>query len=363
MLALVVLAPLLVSDVPSPRDHGGWVSDQANLIDAATEARLEETIGAFQGTRGVEIAVVTVGDVVGDPHAWGTDLFNRWGIGRAASDNGVLLLLVMDQRDVEIISGDGIRAALPDEWLRELQGTAMVPAFKMGQFGEGLEAAVVGIIDHLSSTAESGADRGPAPVPGPVPEPMPLVSAPAAPHPTPWLPITGAVLGLGALGAGTALFLRRRRRTCDACHVRMLKLDEIADDAHLDAGQRKEEALGSIDYEVLVCPGCQATRTFAHTRLFSGYTRCPACVHRTARSRSETVVAASYEHGGQIRVTTTCQHCGQITHQTHYTAPRTRPSTTSTGSSSFGSSSHSSHSSRSSFGGGHSSGGGASSKW
>jgi uncharacterized protein len=371
MLALVVLAPLLVSDVPSPRAHGGWVADVADVIDAPVEARLDATIDGFHGKSGVEIAVVTVGDVVGEPHAWGTDLFNAWGIGKAGSDNGVLLLLVMDRRSVELVTGDGIRAALSDDWLQQLQGDAMVPAFKRGDYGGGVEAAVVGIIEHLQTTGESGAERTtPSTPPSPATAGTRTPDAPRRGN-RPWLPLG---VGGGVLGLGTAayLFRRRRQRICAACHVGMLKLDEIADDAHLDDGQRKEEKLGSVDYEVRVCPGCQKTRTFTHTRLFSRYRRCDQCDKRTARSRSETLVAATYDHGGQIRITTHCEHCGHSAQRIRHTSQRTRPSTTSSSSSSRSSysspssssrSSSSSSSSRSSFGGGRASGGGASSKW
>src|SRR5690606_2195427 len=72
--------------------------------------------------------------------------------------------------------------------------------------------------------------------------------------------------GLAALGLGGAgvVALRRRRRRCAACKVQMLALDELADDAHLSAGQQAEERLGAVDYEVLICPGCQASKTIVH---------------------------------------------------------------------------------------------------
>ncbi len=184
---------------------------------------------------------------------------------------------------------------------------------------------------------------------------------------------TGALVGggLGVLGLGgcAALLARKRRRdrTCMTCqpHRPMMMLSEIEDDAHLDAGQRKEEQLGSVNYEVLVCPGCQASRTWTDNKWFSGHQRCPGCQYKTGTSTSRTIVHATYDHGGQVQVTESCKHCSHQASRTRYTAARTRPSTSSSSSSSSGSSfsSSSSSSGSSGFGGGSSSGGGSGSSW
>jgi uncharacterized protein len=176
--------------------------------------------------------------------------------------------------------------------------------------------------------------------------------------------------GLGLIGVGGtgALIVRKRRRdrTCTACQppVRMLALDELADDAHLDKGQLTEEQVGSVDYEVVVCPGCQQSRTLRHGKWFSGYDRCSACSYKTSKSSSVTTMHATYDHGGEVQVTETCAHCSRSHTYTRRTPRRTRPSTTSYGSSSRAGGFSSGSSSRGgSFGGGSSRGGGAGSSW
>ena len=135
----------------------------------------------------------------------------------------------------------------------------------------------------------------------------------------------------------------------------MLPLSEVEDDKHLDPGQRKEEALGSVNYEVVICPGCQDARTLRHGKWFSSYDRCGKCSYKTLRSLSSTIVSATYDHGGQVRVTENCQNCSHSRAYVRHTSKLTRPSTTS--------SARSSSSSRGSFGGGSSRGGGAGSSW
>ena len=392
LACLWVVGVQSVAQVPSPRPNG-WVTDQADVLDAATEARLNELATALQRDRGAEVAVVTIDDSPGDPKAFATELFNTWHIGRAGVDDGVLVLMVMGKRRLEIETGVGLEIPLPAAWLADMQAAQMVPAFKRKDIGGGLIAGLTAIDARLrglpgeadvpSTPGEYRSDGTVTTPSGPTTQPpRPASSAPASSGGSGGggggggggdddggAGALGYGLGaLGALGAGGAgvFALRRRRRRCAACKVQMLALDELADDAHLSAGQQAEERLGAVDYEVLICPGCQASKTIVHNHWFSGRQRCPGCSFKTAKSTSRTLVTATYDHGGSVEVTVTCGHCSHRSVSTRSTPRRTRPSSTSSGSRSYGSSSSrsSSSSSRSSsFGGGRSRGGGAGSSW
>lgn len=385
LACLWVVGVQSVAQVPSPRP-GGWVTDQADVLDAATEARLNELAEALQRDRGAEVAVVTVDDSPGDPKQFATELFNTWHIGRAGVDDGVLVLMVMGKRRLEIETGVGLDIPLPADWLADMQAAQMVPAFKRRDIGGGLIAGLVAIdarLRGLPGEADTSSTPGEYRSDGTVTTPGGTTSRPAAPSGgggggggdggSDDAGDGGGALGyglggLGALGLGGAgvVALRRRRRRCAACKVQMLALDELADDAHLSPGQQAEERLGAVDYEVLICPGCQASKTIVHNRWFSGRQRCPGCQFKTAKSTSRTLVTATYDHGGSVEITVQCPHCNHRSVSTRSTPRRTRPSSTSSGSRSYGSSSSrsSSSSSRSSgFGGGRSRGGGAGSSW
>jgi uncharacterized protein len=386
--SLVISNVVAVTDVPNPRSSNRWVSDTANIIDADVEAKIEAIAQSLYDKRTIEMAVVTVDDTRETPKAFATGLFNHWGIGSAQTNNGVLVLMVMGKRRLEIETGIGIEAALPPAWLSEMQARDMVPKFKARDFGGGLLAGVSAIDAHIgaapgesTTTAAPGEYRSngrvvdPDSPSQPAPSGTTTTTRPAASYRQPvedegTSAVPFALGGLGVLTAGgTALAIRqrRKRRTCSTCTPprMMLTLDEIADDAHLDEGQRAEERLTSVDYEVLVCPGCQASRTLRHNKWFSGHSKCPKCSYKTLSSTSTTLVHATYDHGGQVRVDDNCQHCRYSHSSTKHTARRTRPSTTSTSStrSSFSSSSSSRSSSGSSFGGGRSRGGGSGSSW
>ena len=160
MSTIVLCAWLLVAAwtpaaVPDPRP-GGLVVDPAGVLDPATEAALDARLRALRADRGAEVALVVLDDVVGAPKAFATALFNRWQLGDAARDDGVLVLMVMGQRRLEIETGDGMQAALPAWWLADLQAQRMVPAFKRGDFAGGLGAGIAGIDERLRALPGEG---------------------------------------------------------------------------------------------------------------------------------------------------------------------------------------------------------------
>lgn len=161
------------------------------------------------------------------------------------------------------------------------------------------------------------------------------------------------------LGGFVALrrWLRRRPRDCKACGRARQRLGEAEDDAHLSAGQKTEEAIGSVDYDVWWCGFCRDALVLDYSSWFSGHSRCPQCSNRTRTSSTTTLQHATEYSGGLQRIDERCAHCSYTNSYTRTTA---RLSSSSSSSSSSWSSSSSSGSS---FGGGSSSGGGSSGSW
>jgi uncharacterized protein len=141
----------------------------------------------------------------------------------------------------------------------------------------------------------------------------------------------------------------------------MEALDEAEDDAHLDAGQRYEEQLRSVNYHVLRCARCGDMRTLRSVRWLSSWSRCERCQYRTLSTRQTTLVRPTQHSTGLMRVDLDCGHCGHTRTFERVLAALPPPSS----SSSSGSSGSSGGGSRgsSSFGGGRSGGGGAGSSW
>jgi uncharacterized protein len=158
---------------------------------------------------------------------------------------------------------------------------------------------------------------------------------------------------------------RYRKRKCPACKIDMQRLDESADDEHLDSGERLEEEVGSVDYDVWRCGTCNHHSIVPHASWMSGYSQCGHCSRRTLSKSTRTIEAATYSSSGLQEITHDCRHCGH--HDSHtVTLPRlvrSEPRRSSSSSSSWGggSSGGSSWSGGGSSGGGSSSGGGGTS--
>ncbi|MEW6432857.1 MAG: TPM domain-containing protein [Myxococcota bacterium] len=171
--------------------------------------------------------------------------------------------------------------------------------------------------------------------------------------------------GAFLLGGVWALrrWLRRRPRDCEACGRPRQLLGEAEDDAHLSAGQKAEERVGSVDYDVWWCGSCRDALVLDYSSWFSSHSRCPRCRNRTRSSRTTTVQRATEYSGGLERIDESCAHCSYTNSYTRTTARLQRTKTSSSSWSSSSWSSSSSPSSPSSFGGGRSSGGGSSGSW
>lgn len=127
-------------DVLNPRrTNGSWVADEANVLSPETEANLNQQIHRLERKNGTEIAVVTLPTTVPAPstRAFALELFNYWGIGKAYKNNGVLLLVSVQQRRVEIITGVGIEARISDRKAQQIINTTITPWYKQGDYNRG----------------------------------------------------------------------------------------------------------------------------------------------------------------------------------------------------------------------------------
>ncbi len=415
MLRLLIFVLLLalplraetVDSVPNPlRTNHSWVSDNANVIDAQSENQVNVAIENFKQQTGGEIAVVTIQDTNGEvPKQFATELFNRWGIGQKGKDNGVLILLVIGARRLEIETGYGVEGDLPDGKVGEIRDQYAIPAFKRGDFGGGVLDTTNAIIQVLSGAAS---------VPTPKPKTAPLTSkskpvrrttpthkAPVSKPPSyvpnqPYNPpvtktssgpfdvIIGLfILALFPIGIGVviwgafAILKQLATRKCQMCGRVMRRLDENEEDAFLSSDQQFEERLGGLDYKVWKCDSCGVCHIERSARWASSYKDCPRCHHYTMKVTSETVRQPTYYSTGVRETQRRCEYpnCGHYEHtaeilpmlirETVSSSPSWASSSsndTSWGSSSSSSSSDFSSSS-SDFGGGSSGGGGAGGNW
>jgi uncharacterized protein len=140
----------------------GYVSDFARVVDPASKADLERYCAQLEKTTGVELALVTLGSLEGEPIEDVANLLHRkWGVGKKKTDEGALLLLVIRERRSRLEVGYGLEPILPDgaagALLREMR-----PALREGHFGDALILAARGLGSRIAQAKNVQVEGAPA---------------------------------------------------------------------------------------------------------------------------------------------------------------------------------------------------------
>jgi len=143
-----------VETIPNPKEvYNGFVSNPDHVIDEQTVGYLNTLLQALEDSTTVQVAVVVVrsiGDAV--PGDFRTKLFRHWGIGQKENNNGLLILMVMDQRRIEFETGYGLEGILTDAMCKRIQMEYMVPLAKEEKYGQCLLEGVREVIKLLMDT-------------------------------------------------------------------------------------------------------------------------------------------------------------------------------------------------------------------
>lgn len=138
LLALAALATAFDFTALKPE---GYVSDFARVLDADSRRQLEEYCARLEKATGVELALVTLPTLHGEPiEDVANALFRAWGIGKKKTNEGLLLLLAIRDRRSRLEVGYGLEPVIPDGFAGSVL-RAMRPALREERYGEALLAA------------------------------------------------------------------------------------------------------------------------------------------------------------------------------------------------------------------------------
>ena len=144
----------------------GRVVDLANIMDDWTRNHVSGELENFEKQSGTQLVVVTLPDLGGYPiEDWGIALGRGWGIGQKGRNNGLLLIVAPNDRQVRIEVGYGLEGDLPDATANAIIQNVIVPRFRAGDMGGGITAGVEAIIGTLggkpvAEVAGNGGDNG-----------------------------------------------------------------------------------------------------------------------------------------------------------------------------------------------------------
>ncbi|MCB0261618.1 MAG: TPM domain-containing protein [Calditrichaeota bacterium] len=290
-IAIILFNGLLFAEipqqVPNPRATlDNWVTDLTGTLSAEEISQINAIISTMESQTSVEMAVVIIRQTDGrSVKEFATDLFNLWGVGKGSNDNGVLVLLSMGDRRIEVETGYGAEGVLPDGRVGQILDDVVIPRFRDGDFGRGLVDGVREMSrvlmrdpDDVRGFAESSRERE-----------FSLF---------PWL----LMLSIGLVIV--FVILRKRIERCPSCKQKMRLLSPEQEKPYLSADQQFEEEIGSIDYRVWHCDDCQTVTV--KRKFMGGFSNCPKCKHRTLRLRTYVLQEPSYTREGTREIEQKC---------------------------------------------------------
>lgn len=139
----------IAADLPKPTKNF-FVNDFANVISNADEEKMQQQGEALFKECGAQVVVVTVKSLNGeDLESYSLNLARSWRIGSDKNDDGILLLLAVDERKVRIEVGYGLEGALPDSKTGRILDTYGVDRFKKNDFSTGLAAVYDSLVNEV----------------------------------------------------------------------------------------------------------------------------------------------------------------------------------------------------------------------
>jgi uncharacterized protein len=145
------------------------VTDQAQLLNPADTSALNQKLSAFSAAKGSQIAVLIVPTTAPeDIFSYGFRVADHWKLGRKGVDDGVLLVVAVQDRKTNLQIGYGLEGAIPDARSKQVIDDIITPYFRKGDFAGGLNAgtdALIKLINGeqlpaLPTHAQRGAKNG-----------------------------------------------------------------------------------------------------------------------------------------------------------------------------------------------------------
>jgi uncharacterized protein len=134
----------------------GRVNDDAHLFDAGASSALESTLKDYEARTGRQIVVLTIRSLEGVPiEEFSLQTARTWRLGAKGRDDGVLILVARNDRQVRIEVGYGLEGALPDALCGRIIRDEMIPRFRGGDYAGGVTAGVTATISALSGAPSS----------------------------------------------------------------------------------------------------------------------------------------------------------------------------------------------------------------
>jgi uncharacterized protein len=127
--------------------YNGYVNDYASMMSPEVRAKLERVLHSFDLSDSTQVAILTIDSLEGDAlEDFSIRVVDKWKVGQKGRDNGVLFLVVKNDRKMRLEVGRGLEHVLTDLAAGRIIDRVVTPLFKAGRFDEGFEAGTTAVI-------------------------------------------------------------------------------------------------------------------------------------------------------------------------------------------------------------------------
>lgn len=159
IIAVCVFAALNVcraatDDLLNKLSPEGPLSDFARVFDDGQRQTCIGYLSQISGVTSARVAVVTLPSLEGgEINDFASRLFQKWGIGDKKKDNGLLILVAIQDRKARIEVGYGLEGIIPDAKAGRILDEVMLPFFRQARYAEGITRVVETIGGMIAQSA------------------------------------------------------------------------------------------------------------------------------------------------------------------------------------------------------------------
>jgi len=149
---LFFLGNVIFAEIQIPK-YQGYVNDYANLFTPEEEKILEDKISDLEKKSSVEIGILTIESLNGQPlFTYSMAVARSWGIGKKDKDNGLLILIAKKERKIRIEVGYGLEGTITDAQAFWLIENILKPKFRQQKYFQGVNE----VLDRISEAILNG---------------------------------------------------------------------------------------------------------------------------------------------------------------------------------------------------------------
>ncbi len=148
-ICVTLLCPVAFCKTPEPTNDF-FVNDYADILSDETEQEIQNTAVQLYTETTAQVCVLTIDSLEGKSiSSYSVDVFRDWGIGDAEKDNGVLILVSLNDREMWVTTGYGVEGTLTDVKLGQMRDIYAIPYYSNDNFDEGTLQLFNAIVNEL----------------------------------------------------------------------------------------------------------------------------------------------------------------------------------------------------------------------